>query len=435
MKIKIGICLFGVMSIFSNYLAADDYSLERLISLFEQNPVQAYSYAAGHLVEQEGDPQFDYYYGVAAIDSGFASQGVFALERVLLLYPEEHAARLELARGYFILEEYARSRQEFETVMQTNPPDNVIQNAQIFLDRIRLKEARYKTTSNGYIEIGAGTDSNVNSAPDEDASITGVLAQDSTGQEDDFTSLVASYQLTHPFAPGWTFNTALTGDFKRNSDFSQFDTSSGTLQLGVSALDNQSKYSVDAVAQQFNLDGDKYRTLTGMTLGWRYSVSQKSTFNTSLQRAVLDFDSVSALNSTLTILNLSYNHQFAASLSPVVFAGLKFGVEEPEVSDLTSKADVERDITGARLGMILNLAPSLAMMASVGTQISEYGAPSINTSEVREDTFNTADLNFLWLINRDWRLDTKISYSKNDSNQAIRDYDRKRISLNINYAF
>ena len=29
---------------------------------------------------------------------------------------------LELARGYFILEEYARSRQEFETVMQANPP-------------------------------------------------------------------------------------------------------------------------------------------------------------------------------------------------------------------------------------------------------------------------------------------------------------------------
>jgi len=421
--------------IYSNYLAADDYSLEKLISLFEQNPVQAYRYATDYLEEQEGDPQFDYYYGVAAIDSGFASQGVFALERVLLLYPAEHAARLELARGYFILEEYARSRQEFETVMQANPPDEVMQNAQIFLDRIRLKEARYKTTSNGYIEIGAGTDSNVNSAPDEDASIAGVLAQESTGQEDNYMNLAASYQLTHPFAPGWTFNTTITGDFKRNADFSQFDTSSGTLQLGVSSLDNQSKYSVDAVAQQFNLDGDKYRTLTGMTLGWRYSVSQNASFSTSLQHAILDFDSVSALNSSLTILNFSYNHQFAVSLSPVFFASLKYGVEEPEISDLTSKADVERDITGARLGVILNLAQSFAMTASVGTQISEYGAPSIGTSVTREDTFNTADLNFLWLLSKDWRVDTKISYSKNDSNVAIRDYDRTRISLNLNYAY
>ena len=135
MRIKIikGICLFGILLVSSNSLAADDYNLELLISLFEKNSVQAYSYAAEHLSEQEGDPQFDYYYGVAAIDAGHASQGVFALERVLLLYPDEHAARLELARGYFIHEEYARSRQEFETVMQLNPPDDVMQNAQIFL--------------------------------------------------------------------------------------------------------------------------------------------------------------------------------------------------------------------------------------------------------------------------------------------------------------
>ncbi|MCP5009998.1 MAG: DUF560 domain-containing protein [Aestuariibacter sp.] len=435
MKIIKGVYLFGTLLLSSASLAAGDYRLEQLISLFEQSPVQAYSYAAEHLAEQEGDPQFDYYYGVAAIDAGHASQGVFALERVLLLHPQEHAARLELARGYFILEEYARSRQEFETVMGANPPDDVVQNAQVFLDRIRLKEARYNTTSNGYIEIGAGTDNNVNSAPEQDATITGVLAQDSTGQEDDYSTLAASYQLIHPFAPGWTFNTALTGDFKKNADFDQFDTASGALQLGVSALDNQSKYSVDAVVQQFNLDGSKYRMLTGMTLGWRYSLNQKSAFSTSLQHAMLDFDTVSALNSTLTILNLSYNHQFAASLSPVLFASMKFGIEEPEISDSASMADVERDISGARLGVVLNLMQRLAMTASIATQSSDYGAPNTVTSVTREDTFSTADLNFLWLVSKDWRFSTKISYSKNDSNLAIRDYDRTRISINLNYAY
>ncbi len=430
-----GIYLFGALLVSSISLATEGYSLEQLVLLFKQHPVQAYSYATEHLAEQEGNPQFDYYYGVAAIDAGHASQGVFALERVLLVYPHEHAARLELARGYFILEEYARSRQEFETVMKADPPDDVVQNAQIFLDRIRLKEARYQTTSRGYIEIGAGTDSNVNSAPEQDSAITGVLAQDSTGQDDNFLTVAVSYQLTHPFAPGWTLNTALTGDHKKNAEFDQFDTLSGTLQLGVSALDNQSKYTVDAVAQQFNLDGDNYRTLTGMTLGWRYSLGQKSAFNTSLQYARLDFDTVSALNSTLSILNLSYNHQFAANMSPVFFASFKYGIEEPEISDLASMADVERDIMGVQLGVILNLQPRFSAMASVGTQISEYGAPDISTSVTREDTFNTVDLNFLWLFSKDWRLDTKISYSENGSNVAIRDYDRTRISLNLNYAY
>ena len=83
---------------------------------------------------------------------------------------------------------------------------------------------------------------------------------------------------------------------------------------------------------------------------------------------MLDFDTVSALNATLTILNLSYNHQFAASLSPVFFASLKYGFEEPEISDLTSMADVERDIGGARLGLVLSLMQRLVMTASIATQ-------------------------------------------------------------------
>ena len=63
MKIIKGMCLFGALLLSSVSLAAGDYRLEQLISLFEQNPEQAYSYAAEHLAEQEGDPQFDYYYG------------------------------------------------------------------------------------------------------------------------------------------------------------------------------------------------------------------------------------------------------------------------------------------------------------------------------------------------------------------------------------
>ena len=424
------------MLISSLAMAADEYSVEKLTNLFKQyERAQAYSYASQYLSEQEGDPYFDYYYGVSAIDTGHASQGVFALERVLLAFPQDQVARLELARGYFVLEEYSRSRQEFEAVLANDPPLSVQQNAQVYLDQIRLKEARYKTTSNGYLEIGVGSDSNVNSAPDQDASISGILNRDSTGQDDMYSSLAASYQITHPFSPGWTFNTSITGDYKKNADLSQFDSLSATLQLGLSALHNQSKYSVDAVAQQYNLDGSSYRTLTGMTFGWRYSLSQKSSINTSVQYAALDFDTAPGLNSTLMILNLGYSHQFVSSLSPVLFAGLKYGTEDPEFSDAAAVADVERSITGARIGVVLSLMRRLAMQTSIATQVSEYGGKQSFPPVTREDTFNTVDMNFLWLVSNDWRLDTRLAYSKNESNLAIRDYDRTRISLNLNYAY
>lgn len=103
--------------------AADAFNLKQLQELFKTyQRQQAYAYASQHLEQMEGDPYFDYLYGVSAIDTGHASEGVFALERVLLAFPEDHVARLELARGYFILEEYARSRVEFEIVLKTEPP-------------------------------------------------------------------------------------------------------------------------------------------------------------------------------------------------------------------------------------------------------------------------------------------------------------------------
>lgn len=415
----------------------EDFELQQLKQLFnKQQRGQAYEYANKHLASQEGDPYFDYYYGVSAIDAGHASEGVFALERVLLHFPEDHVARLELARGYFILEEYARSRQEFEQVLQGNPPELVQQNAQIFLDQIRLKESRYKTTSNGYVEMGVGSDSNVNSAPDADVIVSGTLLEDSTGQDDTFINAAASYQIVHPFAPGWTVNAGITGDIRKNTDFSQFDNITATLQFGMSALDAQSKYSINGVVQQFNLDGDDYRMLSGLNLGWRYSLSETSSLNTGLQYAMLDYDTLPNLNSSLTVINFNYNKRFATWLSPVIFAGLNVGMENPDDNDAFAKADVERDIVGVKLGMVLNLSSRLALQTALGTQKSDYNGPQQSGDPVtRNDTYNTADINLLWLFSKNWRLDTKLAYSKNDSNVATRNYDRTRISLNINYAF
>ncbi|MCS6920481.1 MAG: hypothetical protein NZM07_00925, partial [Elioraea sp.] len=64
------------------------------------------AYALGREHPQEfGKPEFDFYFGIAAIDAGHAGDGVLALERYVVQFPENLRARLELARGYFVLGE------------------------------------------------------------------------------------------------------------------------------------------------------------------------------------------------------------------------------------------------------------------------------------------------------------------------------------------
>ena len=81
----------------------------------------AYALAKKH-PDQLGRPGFDFYFGIAAIDSGHAGEGVLALERYVITFPNNLEARLELARGYFVLGENQRAREEFSGVLKANPP-------------------------------------------------------------------------------------------------------------------------------------------------------------------------------------------------------------------------------------------------------------------------------------------------------------------------
>src|SRR5262245_25155010 len=54
----------------------------------------AYELGRKHPAEL-GNPVFDFYFGVAAIDSGHAGEGVLALERYVANYPDNIQARLE----------------------------------------------------------------------------------------------------------------------------------------------------------------------------------------------------------------------------------------------------------------------------------------------------------------------------------------------------
>ena len=112
-----------------------------------------------------GDPAFDFFFGIAAIDTGHAAEGVLALERYVLRFPDNLSARLQLARGYFTLGEDARAREEFEQLLKLNPPADTAVTIDRFLDSIRLRETRYTATSGAYLEAGIGRDTNVNAGP------------------------------------------------------------------------------------------------------------------------------------------------------------------------------------------------------------------------------------------------------------------------------
>ncbi|MBM3357037.1 MAG: hypothetical protein FJY54_04850, partial [Betaproteobacteria bacterium] len=125
------------------------------------NPRAAYELGKKH-PEQLGNPAFDFFFGIAAIDSGHAGEGVLALERYIIHFPGNLQAKLELGRGYFLMGDYLRAREEFNDVLRTKPPAAVVANIERYLDAIRAREAAFRTTAGAFIEFGVGRDSNIN---------------------------------------------------------------------------------------------------------------------------------------------------------------------------------------------------------------------------------------------------------------------------------
>src|SRR5258708_19957927 len=145
-------------------LAADDILLRAKQQLDNGNAQGAYNLLIPLQSERAGDPDFDFVLGSSALELGKNTEAVFALERVLALQPNSAPARAQIARAYFNLKEIETAKREFENVKKQDVPPTVPATIDRFLDAIARVEQADRTVIHGFVEVGIGYDTNVNSA-------------------------------------------------------------------------------------------------------------------------------------------------------------------------------------------------------------------------------------------------------------------------------
>jgi len=431
----VGLLVFGVWSTAFADLVDD------LAQLYRHGQIdQAFARAQRELGRLEGDPRFDFVYGVAAIDSGHTGEGVFALERVLLAFPEDDRARLELARGYFILQEYARARLEFSRVLARNPPAAVRANIKRFLDRIRLAERTYRASAAAYAEAGMGYDSNVNSAPGRAEFVspvlgTGTLDASSVSTGDLYGFATVGANLDYPLAPGRSVYASLTADSHINQDARRFDTAfiQGETGLGLTLAGQRLRFGV--IGQRFTVNRAAYRDLAGLTVGWRHALDRDTLVFGNARFAHLDYPAQAVRNSNQWIFGGGLTRRFDAYLAPLLTLSA-FGGHETAVSDSPSaRASAQRALFGGSAGATLTLTPRLALNATVSAQSSRYRGQDPTFLVFREDALYQARTGVTWLISKDLSVKGMFAYYRNDSNISINDYHRRVAQLSLRYEY
>src|SRR4051812_7406103 len=236
--------------------------------LAQKQAKQAYDLLLPQESARAGDPEFDYLLGVAALDSGNLERAVFALERVLAVQPNNHLARAEIARAYLAMGERDSARREFETVRRQPIPEDAKATIDRYLSAIAASDVTQVT---GFVELGVGYDTNVNSATANSQIAVPVLGgtifdldRNSKRRSDTFAALSGGLNVTHKLSPEWAVVGGVAGTAKLNREANEFDMLTLDGNLGARWTRNKEAITVGAQFQEFDLDWGRFRESRGL---------------------------------------------------------------------------------------------------------------------------------------------------------------------------
>lgn len=428
-------CVYLVASTlgFSSTAFAGEISL--LKKMFDQGDYQqAYATALEFLDQYEGDPAFDLQYGIAAIDSGHISEGVFALDRVLLIEPNNGLAKLELARAYYMLGQFEKSKLLFEQVKSLSPPDNVLTRINQYLAQIDQATSVPSTRFTSFVELLAGYDSNINSGPGGQTTVV-TLSDSALGRGDPFSQVRVGGAIDHPYSPDGSLNFSFNADLRyydteRSEDYRNITVAGGHTWHG----DNY-QYLLNFTAQQYSLDYEDYRDLLGVNVGWNYQLSKNSILKTFAGLNQLTYDDTDWKDSTQLNLGVNYLYGGAGSWNPIYFVGAFVGQEEPETAGILANGQIDRVFYGGNLGVQLSPGKNFTLTPAITYQASDYQGEDWIYNIKRKDDFALFNLNMAWAIDRSWVVSLNYSYAKADSNIELYEYDREQVLLGLRYNF
>lgn len=387
---------------------------------------------------QQGNPHFDFLYGLAAISSGHIPQGLLALERHLGAVPSNDRARLELAKGYFELGEYPRARQEFEFVLRYNPPKEVQANIQKYLDAMQTREViATRASSRSYIELGIGHDSNVNAGTynDQITLLTGpVFLTDPAATEADsfFWQATGGSQWLRRVDPQLTVFAGLDFDLKQNPSASEYDTGNLGGYLGFSVLKGAGLYRLSLSDGQLWVNGETYRNTLSLTGESQYSLGQGYTATGVAQYSELAHsDPNSIRDSNMVTLGGGLRKAFQVAWRPTL--GIQFTWAQE--SNIHLRDDLSRDILTTRLSLAANPTDRLSIGAGLSRQNSRFDLADIAFGSERDDRLWTGDIGINYVWSRNWLIRADLQYTDNDSNQDLYTYRRFLWGLRARYLF
>lgn len=417
--------------------------LDRLISAGQHQ--EAYDLGKAGLFDWEGDETFDFLYGLASLEIGESNEAVFALERAATTSEDEvlrGRARLELARAYFVTNNLTASENLFNVVLDSNPPANVQQNIEAFLQLIETRQNARESTFSWTLSSSIGSDDNINSATSNsliDTPLIGQIELNPDGREtdDNFSNSSLAMVYNYPLDRNRSIDARVNLTHLDNFSTDQFDIDSLRGELAYLWGTETNRFRHGVSINQVNLDGDGFQDAVALNSSW-----QRTGSNGWYQTASAAYSQIRFDTGTGTELNdLRDVDQILLTAGLTKIAGaftqslnLYHADEDPENSNGGSHNG--RNFTGLAYSVLYRLNAQHTPYLRVSAQDVEHDDEHpvfINT--VRSDDNKSATAGWFWQANRKLMVTGDVSYTENSSNIELFDFSRFRFQAGFRYRF
>ena len=399
---------------------------------------QAYALLEPQEAARAGDPDFDLALGIAANQASQYTRAILALERLLAVEPDNSQGGTELGRALYGVGDYKAARALLAAGKLKGLPAVSGEPIDQLLHAIDRVEQAGRSSIRGYLEAGAGHDSNTNSAP----GVTNVAVPFYGGST--LTLSPAGAQRKSPYAmvgggasgrlvvdPRWSFVGTVSGSTRGYRDANDIDDSLQVDgQAGVSYRVERSEYVLAAQLGVYNIDHRRVRDLYGLVGEWTYRLDGFRQFNAYVQLTRLMYPQQPVSNADRWVLGTTYAHLVSTGLW--TYAGVYVGQEAERAAGV---GHLGHKLIGLRGGVQYSITNLLSVFMSGGWEERRFGGPDPLFLVDRHDEQVNVSIGLSWIPVEFWRVTPQYSYTSTRSNVPLASYKKRVLSVTARREF
>lgn len=382
-----------------------------------------------------GNEDFDLALGLAALESGRHGEAIIALQRILAVNPGNARAQAELARAYAAAGDIDTARAEFATVRgDPSIPDPVRNRIDGLVRSMDRQIAGGAAELTGYVDIEGGHDSNINTATDATsvtlplfaflgpANLNGAAREQDAG----FYQIQAGLSGSVPLSRQTRLFASVLGNWRDNIDSRFVDQASVVGTLGIAhSLANGDVISGSAQAQRFWLGRNGFRTSTGADVRYTKRLGEDRALSLSGQFFRLNYDGNPLLDADRYSASVTYADR-------AIFGGIGGGKEETRRAGADQFSFV---FVNAQAGGEFDLGSRAALIGGASVEHRDYDSRDPLFLTGRRDTQYDVSLGVRYRFTDALSIRPRVTYTCNDSNLALYDYDRWTASVGMRLSF